>query len=96
MHWYDGLVGGQFQGYTLGNIMSALWYNQALLSHPEIPDEMGQGNFTTLHGWLKDNIYQHGRKFTAAELVQRITGGPMRIEPYINYLKTKYGEMYQL
>ncbi len=96
VHWYDGAVGGQFQGYTLGNIMSALWYDQALKAHPEIPDEMEQGKFSTLHGWLKENIYQHGRKFTAEELIQRVTGGPLRIEPYIQYLKDKYGELYNL
>jgi carboxypeptidase Taq len=43
-----------------------------------------------------DNIYQHGRKFTAAEIIQRATGGPMSIDPYIAYLKAKYGELYSL
>jgi carboxypeptidase Taq len=96
VHWYDGAVGGQFQGYTLGNIMSAMWYQQALKAHPEIPNEMEQGKFSTLHSWLEEHIYQHGRKFTAEELAQRVTGGPMRIEPYIEYLKAKYGELYKL
>ncbi len=96
VHWYDGAVGGQFQGYTLGNIMSAMWYAQALKAHPEIPGEIEQGNFSTLRGWLKENIYCHGRKFTADELAQRVTGGPLRIEPYIQYLKEKYGELYSL
>ncbi len=96
VHWYDGPVGGQFQGYTLGNIMSAMWYAQALKAHPEIPGEMEQGKFSTLLNWLRENIYQHGRKFTAGELAQRVTGGPLRIEPYIQYLKEKYGELYAL
>ncbi len=43
------------------------------------------GRFGTLHGWLKDNIYQHGSKFTASELSARVTGGPVRIEPDIQY-----------
>ena len=57
---------------------------------------MKQGKFKTLHSWLKENIYQHGRKFTATEIVERATGSEITIEPYINYLKTKYGELYQL
>jgi len=57
---------------------------------------MEQGKFTTLHAWLRENIYQHGCKYTAAELVQRVTGAPLRIEPYIQYLKCKYGELYSL
>lgn len=96
VHWYSGAVGGAFQGYTLGNILSAQFYEAALQAHPEIPGEIRQGEFPTLHGWLKDNIYRHGSKYTASELVERITGGPMRIEPYINYLRTKYGELYLL
>ena len=37
VHWYGGIVGGVFQGYTLGNIMSALFYNEALKAHPGNP-----------------------------------------------------------
>ena len=96
VHWFSGFIGGAFQGYTLGNILSAQFYSAALAAHPEIPDEMKQGQFNTLHEWLIQNLYRHGRKFTAVEMVQRVTGGPMSIAPYIQYLKTKYGELYNL
>jgi carboxypeptidase Taq len=96
VHWYFGRIGGMFQGYTLGNILSAQFYGAALRAHPEIGDEMEQGAFDTLHGWLKEKIYQHGRKFTTDELVERVTGSPMSIEPYIGYLRAKYGELYDL
>lgn len=94
VHWYAGTVGGVFQGYTLGNIMSALFFNQALRAHPEIPTEITQGQFGTLHRWLKENIYQHGSKFTANDLVEQITGAPLTIKPYMQYLYSKYGELY--
>jgi carboxypeptidase Taq len=96
VHWYGGVIGGSFQGYTLGNILSAQFYSAALKAHPEIPDELGQGRFGALHGWLKENIYRHGRKFTAPEIVERATGSPLTIEPYLRYLKTKYGELYKI
>jgi len=91
VHWFAGTIGGAFQGYTLGNIMSALFYRQALLAHPEIPEQIGRGEFGTLHGWLRQNIYRHGAKFTANELIERVTGGPLRIEPYVTYLREKFG-----
>ena len=50
----------------------------------------------TLHGWLKANVYQPGSKFTAAELVERVTGGPLDVAPYVQYLKQKFGELYDL
>jgi carboxypeptidase Taq len=96
VHWYSRTIGGMFQGYTLGNILGAQFYGAALRAHPEIGDEMERGVFDTLHGWLREKIYQHGRKFTGDELVERVTGGPMSIEPYIHYLRTKYGELYEL
>jgi len=95
VHWYSGTVGGAFQGYTLGNILDAQFFEAAQRAHPDIPTEIERGEFGTLHGWLKENIYQHG-KFTAAEIVERATGGPMSIEPYIRYLRNKYGALYKL
>jgi carboxypeptidase Taq len=57
---------------------------------------MRQGKFSTLHGWLVENIYSQGSKYTAPELIERVTGGPIRIEPYIRYLRNKYGQLYTL
>jgi len=96
VHWYGGVIGGMFQGYTLGNIMSTQFYDAALQAHPEIGSEIEEGEFGTLHGWLKEEIYQHGSKYTTAGLVERVTGGPLSIEPYVRYLRTKYGELYKL
>lgn len=96
VHWYGGMIGGQFQGYTLGNIMSSLFYAQALAAHPSIPNEIAQGEFGTLRNWLRENIYQHGRKFTANELIQRTTGNPLTITPYIAYLHEKFGKIYDI
>ena len=96
VHWYNGTIGGSFQGYTLGNILSSQFYDCALAAHPAIPHEIAQGKFATLHGWLRDNIYTHGSKFTAPELIERVTGGPIRMAPYMAYLRAKYGDLYQL
>jgi carboxypeptidase Taq len=96
VHWFAGFIGGSFQGYTLGNIMGAQFFAQALKQHPEIPNQIEHGDFDTLRNWLTQNIYQYGSKFTAGELIQRVTGGPLSVDPYIQYLKTKYGELYRL
>jgi carboxypeptidase Taq len=96
VHWYAGIIGGAFQGYTLGNVMGAQFFAEAIKAHPEIPDEMRQGRFGNLLNWLINNVYRHGRKYTAPELVRRITGGDVSIEPYVHYLRNKYGELYTL
>jgi carboxypeptidase Taq len=96
VHWYGGHIGGAFQGYTLGNVLGAQFYAAALRDHPEIPEEVARGQCSTLLGWLRDKIYRHGSKFTAPELIDRVTGGPMQIEPYVAYLRAKYRELYEL
>lgn len=94
VHWYTGMIGGMFQGYTLGNLMSAQFFEAALKAHPEIPSQIEQGKFSTLHDWLKAHIYQHGCKYTAAELIEQATGSPLSIDPFIGYIKQKYGQLY--
>jgi carboxypeptidase Taq len=96
VHWYSGPIGGVFQGYTLGNILSAQFLAAARAARPEIDAELGRGEFATLHGWLRENIYRHGSKFTTDELLGRATGGPLDIAPYMAYLRQKYGELYAL
>ena len=96
MHWYSYIIGGAFQGYTIGNILSTQFFAAAQKSHPEIPVQIASGDISVLHTWLKTNLYQHGAKFTANELVECATGSPMSISPYIDYLKKKYGAIYQL
>jgi carboxypeptidase Taq len=96
VHWFSGGIGGSFQGYTIGNILSAQFYAAAVKAHAEIPHEIAHGEFGTLHSWLVANIYRHGRKFEPDELVLRATGEPMTIGPYLAYLRGKYGELYRL
>jgi carboxypeptidase Taq len=96
VHWYYGGIGGGFQGYTIGNILSAQFYAAAVKAYPGIPSEVARGEFKTLHGWLTDNLYRHGSKFTPNDLIKRATGEPMTMRPYLAYLRNKYGELYSL
>jgi carboxypeptidase Taq len=95
-HWYSSYIGGQFQSYTIGNILSAQFYAAALRAHPDIPHEITSGQFGTLHSWLRENLYRHGSKFTPNDLVERATGTVMQPEPYLDYLCEKYGALYRL
>jgi carboxypeptidase Taq len=96
VHWYAGTIGGQFQSYTLGNILSAQFFEAAVRARPGIPAEIAQGQFGALHAWLGENVYRHGAKYTAAELVPRATGSLMSAEPYLRYLWGKYAPLYGL
>lgn len=96
VHWYCGMAGGAFQSYTIGNILSAQLYQAALEAAPDIPREIARGDFGALYGWLRENLYRHGRKFKPDELMIRAAGAPLSVAPYIAYLRKKYGELYAL
>ena len=92
MHWYSGTIGGYFQSYTLGNILSAQFYEAAIKALPKIPAEIASGDFSSLHGWLKEHVYRYGRQYPAAEIIKSATGRDLEIQPYVGYLKQKYEE----
>ena len=94
-HWFDGAIGGMFQGYTLGNIMSAQFYKAALEARPGIPDEARSGEFGALRSWLTENVYRFGSKYPAVELLERATGSPLDVKPLVDYLRSKYGALYE-
>jgi carboxypeptidase Taq len=95
VHWSAGIM-GYFPTYALGNLLSVQFYNKAVQAHPSIPDEIAAGQFDTLRGWLTENIYQHGRKFTSDELTRRVTGEGIQARDYVAYLQTKLRDVYGL
>jgi carboxypeptidase Taq len=95
IHWADGLF-GYFPTYTIGNVLSVQFFDEALKGHPEILEQMEEGKFSTLLGWLRENIYQHGSRYYPDELVERTTGRPFDTTPYLRYLTNKFGELYEL
>lgn len=96
VHWYDGFVGGAFQSYALGNMMSAQFFEAALHSHPQLPQEIEAGRFDTLREWLGRHIHVHGRTRSADEIVLAATERPLSSRPYVDYLHAKYGALYGL
>ncbi|MEB3340086.1 carboxypeptidase M32 [Okeania sp.] len=96
VHWYGEMIGGMFQGYALGNLIAAQIYEAIVKFDPEVTFGIERGNFTLLRQLLKQNIYQHGRKYTANELINQVTGKSLSIEPFISYIQDKYSNIYNL
>jgi len=95
VHWSHGLI-GYFPTYALGNLLSVQLYNLAVADRPEIPASIKAGEYSPLLDWMRDHIHVHGRKYTPVELIERETGGPIRTGPFLEYIQTKYSEIYDL
>jgi carboxypeptidase Taq len=93
MHW-SSLLYGYFPTYALGNLYASLFMETAVAQQPAIATELAEGETQALVAWLTENIHQHGSKYDAAELTQRVTGGKLTHEPFVRYVRAKFGDIY--
>jgi carboxypeptidase Taq len=91
-HWSVGMF-GYFPTYLLGTVLSVQIWEKAREALPDVEEQIGRGEFSDLHGWLRDNIYAYGSKFTVAETIERVAGGPIDAQPYLRYLREKLGTL---
>ena len=96
VHWYCMSIGGAFQGYALGNLMAAQFFEAAREALPELDDHIIRGDFAPLRTWLADNVHSHGARYLPDELIERATGKPLSIAPFVRHLKKKYGALYDI
>ena len=89
--WVDFSI---FPGYTLGNLMGAQLMEKIRAEVPDLDGHIERGEFGVLLKWLQTNVYQHGKKFTPNELMERATGKPVSAEPWIAYVRQKFGALY--
>ncbi|MGB4997469.1 MAG: carboxypeptidase M32 [Nitrospira sp.] len=95
VHWSMGAF-GYFPTYTLGNLYSVQFFEQATLELPQLEEEMRAGHLLPLRRWLEQKIHRWGRMFTPDHLARRVTGSGVNPEPFLRYLETKYAELYRL
>lgn len=95
VHWSDGAF-GYFPSYCLGNMIAAQLWERVQALRPEIEAEFARGDFSWLLAWLRENVHQHGRKYSALELVRRVTGEELGPKALVRYLKNRYGSLYKV
>jgi len=95
IHWSGGMI-GYFPDYLLGSMLSVQLYARARADLPDLEAQLERGQLAPLRQWMADHVHQHGRKFTLDELADRVLGTPLSPDPYLAYLRERYGEIYGL
>jgi len=95
VHWSHGLI-GYFPTYALGNLVSCQLWEVLQQAIPDLESQIEHGELGVLLAWLRQNVHTHGSMFEPQELVQKITGSRIDPQPYMRYLKTKFGQIYGL
>jgi carboxypeptidase Taq len=76
--------------------MAAQWMEAIEDALPNLNDHIADGHFAPLLDWLRTHIHQHGRKYTAPQLLERATGAELSAEAWLRYAQEKFGTLYDL
>jgi carboxypeptidase Taq len=95
IHWAGGLF-GYFPTYALGNLYAAQFFARADRDLGGLAPLLARGEFQPLRQWLHEKIHQQGQRYTAAELVERVTGSSLSHAPLMAHLRGKLGPLYGL
>jgi carboxypeptidase Taq len=95
IHWSAGLM-GYFATYSLGNLYASQFFAQANTDLGDLSQQFARGEFRPLREWLRTNIHEPGQCYTAAELVEKVTGNQLSPAPLMAHLRSKFGALYGL
>ena len=95
VHWAAGLM-GYFPTYSLGNVIAGQVWELAREALPDLDDQLAAGELDPLRDFLGERIYAHGGTLEPAEMIERLTGGPLDPAPLLSQLRAKFGEIYAL
>lgn len=95
VHWSHGSF-GYFPTYTLGNLYSAQFYNQAKKDIAGLEEKLAKGDLKVLAKWLKEQIHWVGKSERPETIVKRVCNEPLNSQYFIDYLNAKYTALYSL
>lgn len=96
VHW-SALAFGYFPTYLIGAITAAQLYHYCEKDIPDIESKIENGDFQPIKDWLKEKVHQHGRRYESLDsMLEDQLGEALNPKYYIEYLTTKYSELYKL
>jgi len=95
VHWSGGDI-GYFATYALGNLIGAQMWERARTDLPGLDASLAAGDCSSLREWLGSHVHRFGRTYPPRELVARVVGGPIAVQPFLDYLNAKLRPIYGL
>jgi carboxypeptidase Taq len=95
VHWSHGSF-GYFPTYSLGSFYAAQFMHMAYQQIENLEEKIKNGNLLPLLEWLRTNIHQFGKQYTAEEICKKISGEDLNFNYFMNYAKKKYSFIYNL
>lgn len=94
VHWSMGDI-GYFPSYALGNAFAAQIYHTMKKELP-VEELLRKGKIAEITAYLKEHIHQYGASKEPRKMLKALTGEEFNPDYYIQYLKEKFEQVYQL
>jgi carboxypeptidase Taq len=95
VHWSVGLF-GYFPTYSLGNVYAGCLHEALREAVPDLDAQLAVGDTSAATGWLRENLQRHGGLYTPRETVALACGFEPNEGPLLDYLETKFRDLYRL
>ena len=93
VHWTDSY--GYFPSYALGNAYGAQILRR-MKQEFDVDAAVAEGRLDAVLSWLKENVFSCASMLTPDAWIRRITGEPLNVNYYLDYLEEKYTKLYEL
>ncbi len=93
VHWAGGAF-GYFPTYAIGNVLAGQIWAIARAALPDLDAELARGELRPLREWLGERVYRDAGKFTPTEMIERVCGGPLSVEPFLDHMRAKLRDLY--
>ncbi|MFT7058957.1 MAG: carboxypeptidase Taq [Pseudorhodobacter sp.] len=95
VHWSVGLF-GYFPTYSLGNLYAGCLNEAMRKAVPNLDGDLARGDTAAATAWLRENVQRHGGLYEPREVITRACGFAPHEGPLLDYLETKFRDIYKL
>jgi carboxypeptidase Taq len=95
VHWAHGSF-GYFPTYSIGSLYAAQIEQKLIRDLSNFKSLISNGQFNPIHQWFSDNLYNLGRLHDSEALCEITTGEKLKPEYFLNYIKQKYSDLYNV
>lgn len=94
IHWSQGSF-GYFPSYALGSAFGAqMYYHMKKIM--DFDGLLKNGKVDVIMEYLRENIHQYGKLKNSRQILKDMTGEDFNPQYYVEYLKEKYGTLYNI
>jgi carboxypeptidase Taq len=93
IHWSYGFA--NFQSYTVGSVLAAQ-LDAAIRDELDVDELVRAGEFAPIREWMGETVHRHGCRYETPELIERATGSALSADRFVDYVGSKFGDIYGL